>query len=111
MAAAAGVQYLIGSLFHVGLLIVPLFLAAHVLLWRRATGFAWLALPQALANYLTLLAIVAGVGLFLGRLVDAGARKISRRQDFLWPLLLVAPFLTGYLCSNAAVGAEDLRSC
>ena len=42
-------------LFHAGLLMVPLFLAAHVLLWRRSVGFAWPAMPQPLANWLTLL--------------------------------------------------------
>jgi nitrate reductase gamma subunit len=97
-------------LFHVGLLVVPWFLAAHVLLWKRATGFSWLAIPQGLANYLTLLAIVAGLGLFASRFIDAGARKISRRQDFLWPLLLVVPFLTGYVCANAAIGPKTYAS-
>lgn len=89
--------------FHVGLLLVPFFLAAHVLLWKHAAGFAWPALPQRLSNYLTLVAILAGLGLFLGRVTIAGARKLSRRQDLAWPLLLVVPFITGYVCSNLAI--------
>ena len=44
----------ISFLFHVGLLLVPLFLAAHVLLWSGPLGFAWPAFRTALANYLTL---------------------------------------------------------
>ena len=91
-------------LFHVGLLSIPLLLAAHVLLWRRTTGLAWPALPQELADWLTLLTIAAGVALFCGRACDARARALSRRQDYLWPLLLVVPFATGYVCSNAAIG-------
>jgi nitrate reductase gamma subunit len=91
-------------LFHVGLLLVPLFLAAHLLLWKRAIGVAWAPLPQALSNHLTEVVIVTGLALFFGRLVPAGARKMSRFQDFMWPLLLIVPFLTGYVCSNIALG-------
>lgn len=93
-------------LFHVELLLVPLFLAAHVLLWKHAVGFGWPALPQRWANDLTLMVVVAGVGLFLGRMFDPGRRKLSRRQDLAWPLLLAAPFITGYVQSNLAIGAK-----
>jgi nitrate reductase gamma subunit len=93
-------------LFHLGLLLVPLFLAAHVLLWKRFAGFAWFAIPQSMANILTGLAIMAGIGLFLGRLLNPEARKMSRALDFAWPLLLVIPFVSGFLCSNATIGAN-----
>jgi nitrate reductase gamma subunit len=93
----------ISLIFHVGLLIVPLFLAAHVLLWKQSVGFAWPAIPLAVANWLTLLVIAAGLGLLGGRVFYRGARKLSRPQDFVWPLLLVIPFATGYVCANTAV--------
>ena len=67
------------------------------------TGFAWPAIPQRPANDLALIVILAGLGLFGGRLLNAAARKLSRRQDFAWPLLLVVPFVTGYVCSNLAI--------
>jgi nitrate reductase gamma subunit len=91
-------------LFHIGLLVVPLFLAAHVLLWARAVGFAWPALPQAAADWLTLLTVATGLGLFLGRLSSSNSRALSRLQDYFWPVLLAVPFATGYICSNAAIG-------
>jgi nitrate reductase gamma subunit len=90
-------------LFHIGLLAVPLFLGAHILLWRRATGYAWPGLPAAWADSLTLLTIAAGLGLFLGRILHRGARALSRLQDYVWPVLLIVPFVTGYLCSHAAL--------
>jgi nitrate reductase gamma subunit len=101
---------MISLFFHVGLLLVPLFLAAHVLLWKRAVGFAWPAIPQRLANDLTVVVIVAGLGLVCGRLLSSGARKLSRRQDVAWPLLLVLPFVTGYVCSNLAIGPKTYDS-
>jgi len=73
-------------------------------LWRGSLGFGWQALPQQVANWGTLLVIVTGAGLLLGRLFHSGARASSRRVEFMWPVLLMIPFATGYLCSNAAVG-------
>lgn len=96
-------------LFHAGLLAVPPFLAAHVLSWKRAVGLAWPPIPQRAADWLTLLTIAAGLGLFLGRLLDRRARALSRRQDYLWPLLLVVPFASGYICSNAAIAPKTYQ--
>lgn len=96
-------------LFHVGMIVTPLFLAAHILLWRKATGIGWAALPQQLANWLTLLVIVTGLAIFFGRCCYSPARKISRAQDYLWPLLLVLPFATGYIASNAVISPRTYQ--
>ncbi|HTQ57091.1 MAG TPA: hypothetical protein VMI94_21630 [Bryobacteraceae bacterium] len=96
--------------FHVGLLLVPLTLAAHLVLWRRSAGFAWPAIPQTLANWLTLVAIAAGAALFAMRAVHRPTRALSRAQDLMWPLLLIAPFATGYLCANAAISPQAYRT-
>ncbi len=98
------VYSLVSILFHVGLISVPLFLAAHVLLWKNSVGFAWPALPQTVADWLTALTIVTGLGLFAGRVFHGGSRSLSRPQDYMWPLLLITPFATGYVCSNAEIG-------
>lgn len=91
--------------FHIGLILVPLFLAAHVMLWKSSVGFGWFKIPQELANWLTILTIVTGLLLFILRIANRNARFISRRQDFIWPILLIIPFLTGFLCSNVNISA------
>jgi nitrate reductase gamma subunit len=93
----------ISFLFHIGLLLVPLFLAAHLLLLRRSMGFAWPALPPSLSNWLTLLTIGTAFGLFFGRVFYRTCRVLSRPQDYFWPLLLAVPFVTGYACANLAM--------
>lgn len=100
----------ISVLFHAGLLLVPFFLAAHVLLWKRSVGFAWPALPQPAADWLTLLVIASALGLILGRAAHSGARSLSRFQDYTWLVLLAVPFATGYLCANAAVGPKSYQN-
>jgi len=46
------VYSIISILFHIGLLIVPLFLFAHVQLWKESLGFGWITLPYQWAYYL-----------------------------------------------------------
>lgn len=100
----------VSFLFHVGLLLAPPFAAAHVLLWRRSVGFAWKAMPQNLADVLTIMTLVAGVCLVLGRAAFAASRSVSRFQDYLWPVLLLVPFGTGYVCSHAALSPKTYQS-
>jgi nitrate reductase gamma subunit len=100
---------LLSAVFHVGMIVTPLFLAAHVLLWRNAVGFGWPAIPQGWANWLTLLVIFTGIGIFLGRVLEPAARKLSRPQDYLWPLLIATPFITGYVASNALVAPRTYQ--
>jgi nitrate reductase gamma subunit len=98
------VYSVISILFHVGLLVVPIFLYAHVELWRSAVGFGWPALSKAWADWLTLGTIVCALALVIGRISSSASRFLSRKQDFLWPLLLLIPFASGYVCSNMNVG-------
>ncbi len=99
----------ISFLWHIGLILVPLFLAAHVMLWKKSVGFGWPTLPQTWADYLTILAIVGAIALFIGRVGSKWARTLSRPQDYIWPLLLAIPFISGYLCVNAELTAHEYQ--
>lgn len=97
------VYSLVSFCFHVGLILVPLFTTAHVLLWKKSLGFAWFSLPQPLSETLTIIVIFAALLLFLMRVLYQPARVLSRKQDYFWPLLLMVPFITGGICSNASL--------
>ncbi len=92
--------------FHIGLILVPLFLAAHVMLWKKSVGFGWPSLPQNIADILTILVVITAPLLFLMRVFHRGSRALSRSQDYVWPLLLMIPFLTGLICSNGRISAS-----
>ncbi|MDP8208180.1 MAG: hypothetical protein P9L92_16055 [Candidatus Electryonea clarkiae] len=100
---------IISIIWHIGLIIVPLFLAAHVTLWKNSVGFAWFSLPQIWADNLTIVAIISALLLFIGRVSSKEARALSRKQDFWWPPLLALPFFTGYLCSNISLSANGYQ--
>jgi len=87
-------------LFHIGLIIVPVFLYAHIQLWKRGVGLSWSSLPKPWADWLTLLVIITGVGLFIGRIAYPQSRGISRFQDLLLPPLILIPFITGFMAAH-----------
>jgi len=93
-------------LFHIGLLLVPIFLLAHVRLWQDDIGVPWLTLSYGWSYGLTLLTIVTGVALLVGRAISKSSSFISRKQDFLWPIILLIPFITGFACAHMGVGPK-----
>ncbi|MBD3233352.1 MAG: hypothetical protein GF315_06475 [candidate division Zixibacteria bacterium] len=93
-------------LFHVGLLLVPIFLYAHVRLWKDAVGINWLTLPYEVAYGLTVSTIVFGAALFIGRVISKSSSFLSRKQDYLWPIVLLIPFITGFVCAHLGVGSR-----
>lgn len=87
-------------LFHICIIITPIFLEAHILLWERGLGISWPAISNVAADYLTLLAVVTGVALLVQRVGARASRAISRPQDYFLPLLLITPFASGYLAMH-----------
>ena len=92
----------ISVIFHVGLIIVPIFFLPHIALWQRGIGFSWPGLATLWADALTLITIGAGLALVVLRFSDRGSRKMSQRQDWLLTPLCVLIFVTGYLAAHPA---------
>jgi len=83
--------------FHVSIMLVPLFLAGHIALWERATGLSWPALPNSLADALTVAAAVTAALLVLERASARDSRHLRRFQDYALPLIIAVPFVSGFL--------------
>lgn len=96
---------IISILFHIGLLATPLLLWDHAWLFEVSTGLGWtgITLGHETANWLTIITLVTGILLLLLRASTKESRFLSRKQDFLWPILLLIPFVTGYICANSAI--------
>lgn len=88
--------------FHVAILIVPLFLAGHIALWARGLGISWPAVPNLLADVLTIVAVVTAVAIVIQRLSARATRELSRPQDYVLPLIVAIPFATGFLVMHPA---------
>jgi nitrate reductase gamma subunit len=96
-------------LFHIGLIVVPLFLFAHIELWRESVGISWPALSYNWAFWLTIGTIFFMAALFIGRLAIKSIRLLSKKQDYLWLILLFIPFATGFICANINVSPQSYR--
>jgi nitrate reductase gamma subunit len=83
--------------FHMSAIVVPIFLAGHIALIHQGTGLTWAAIPNALEDLLTLLAIATVALLLLQRVVARDTRALSRFQDYAIPVLIAIPFVSGFL--------------
>jgi nitrate reductase gamma subunit len=83
--------------FHVSIILVPIFLAGHIALWERSLGVRWPALPNSMATLLTVLALVSASALVIERIVARDSRALSRFQDYALPLVIAVPFASGFL--------------
>lgn len=88
--------------FHVAVILVPLFLAGHVALWKGATGLAWPALPNSVATTLTLLVVIAAFAVIVQRAAIRPARALSRFQDYALPVMIALTFFTGFMTMHPA---------
>ncbi len=86
--------------FHIAILIVPVFLAGHIALWARGLGISWPAIPNPLADVLTIVAIVMAVALVIQRAAARPTRALSRFQDYAIPLVVAVPFVSGFLAMH-----------
>jgi nitrate reductase gamma subunit len=86
--------------FHVAVIVTPLFLAAHVALWHRGLGISWPALGAHAADVLTITAIATSLALVLLRLASAAGRKLSRWEDHFFPLWIALCFASGFLAAH-----------
>jgi nitrate reductase gamma subunit len=83
--------------FHVSVILVPILLAGHIALVKRGTGLSWPALPNLVADVLTVTAVVAALALVIQRAAAKPSRSLSRFQDYAIPLVIAVPFASGFL--------------
>ena len=83
--------------FHLCVIIVPLFLLAHIVLWHESWQILWWDLPDLPADLMTVWVIVACMFFLIRRWVVPEVRKVTRPADVLLPAIILLTFLTGFL--------------
>ena len=97
-------------LFHVVVIVVPLFLVGHAALLAGILPRSWPTLNPTLADVLTLACVAALVVLLVGRVGVKAARTLTRKQDVLLLLVLLATVLFGFLAAHPAQSPFDARA-
>ncbi len=96
--------------FHVSIILTPILLAGHIVLIQRGTGLWWPALPNAFADVLTVLAVLACFVLMVQRVVRRDSRAVSKFSDYALPFLIAAPFVSGFLVMHPALNPFSFSS-
>jgi nitrate reductase gamma subunit len=84
-------------LFHICLLITPIFVLGHTILWDESWGIRLWSLPENLANIMTILVVIAIIFFALRRIAHPAVRYVTYWSDILLLVIVVAPFATGLL--------------
>jgi len=84
-------------IFHIGIIITPIFLLSHNILLEERWGFGLPALPEALTNGMTLAVMTAALLILLRRFIFAQVRILTTWYDVVLLLVVVAPFFTGFM--------------
>lgn len=90
--------------FHIGIVITPIFLLAHNIILRERWGISWATLPGPVADALTIGVLVSALFLMLRRVAFSEVRILTSAYDYLLLAITVAPFFTGFLASLKVEG-------
>jgi nitrate reductase gamma subunit len=86
---------IVSFLFHICLLITPVFTLGHTLSWEESWGIGWWALPEQVSNIMTIIVIMAGIIFLLRRLSDPAVRYVTALSDYIILTVVLSPFVTG----------------
>jgi nitrate reductase gamma subunit len=97
-------------IFHICLIVVPVFLAGHIALWDESRfEWSWSALPDAWADWMTLILLAASIFFLLRRLISADIRLISTFSDYLLIIVTALPFMTGYFLTHGTLESIGVK--
>ena len=98
------VYSVLGYIFHICLLVVPIWLAGHIYLWEESRfEWSWAPIPDWLADWMTIILLVIALFFLLRRIFSADIRLLSGFADYLLIIVTALPFLTGYFLSHGTL--------
>ena len=90
-----------GYLFHLCLIIVPIWYSGHIILWEESRlGWSWSAIPDGLADWMTLLLFAIAIFFLLRRIFSADIRLLSTFSDYFILVVTALPFMTGFFLAH-----------
>jgi nitrate reductase gamma subunit len=87
---------LVTTLFHICVIILPLFLLAHIVLWFESYGLVWVNIPDNMADYMVFFVLFACIFFFVRRLLVSEVRMVTQPSDYLILITVFISFLSGF---------------
>ncbi len=97
-----------GYIFHLGFFIALLLFVPHIELIHATFGIEWPGMPTPVIDAITVVTLVALIGLLIHRLAHPVLRFLSGFEDYLVWALTFLPLLTGYLAFHRLVNPYPL---
>jgi nitrate reductase gamma subunit len=91
------VTILVSCIFHLCLVITPIFLLAHNILIEEAVGFSLYSFSERFTNCLTFIFLICAAYFLIRRVLLSRLRAISSFYDYIILLITTAPFISGCL--------------
>jgi nitrate reductase gamma subunit len=88
---------IVSFLFHICLILTPIFLFAHNMLVRESWNIRWWTLPDGIADLMTLTVISCSLFFLLRRLISPEVRFVTFASDYIVLFIATAPFITGFM--------------
>jgi ferredoxin len=91
-------------IFHACLIVVPVWLSGHIVLWEESRfEWTWAALPDAWADWMTLLFLALATYFLIRRIIVTDIRLTSSKSEYFLIIITALPFVTGYLLTHGGV--------
>jgi nitrate reductase gamma subunit len=84
-------------IFHIGIVILPIFLLAHNVLIYESWGISWWTVSEGLADIWTIMVIGSCIFFFLRRIFAPEVRFVTYADDYLILAIAFLPFISGFL--------------
>jgi nitrate reductase gamma subunit len=83
--------------FHICLIVTPIFLLAHVIMWEEAWNVRWWSLPDSIAILMSVIVIGSCLFFLVRRLISPEVQYVTYPSDYVILAIVAAPFVTGVL--------------
>ena len=92
--------------FHICLVLMPIFLLAHIVLLDESWRIRWWSLPDTTADIMTMLVIAGCIYFLIRRMTQAEVRFVTDWTDYLLLAIVAAPFVTGFLSYHQLIAVN-----
>ncbi len=88
---------IVSTVFHVFLIIMPIFVLGHNILLDNSFGVSFFSLSEGVSDFFTIIVILCAAVFLYRRVFLDRVKAITTGSDYLFLSLAAAPFVTGFL--------------
>ena len=92
--------------FHICLIVTPVFLLSHVVLWDESWNIKFWTLPDGVSDFMTLVVIFSCVYFLIRRIVSPEVQFVTSASDYIILGIVAAPFISGFMAYHQWFGHQ-----